>query len=96
MNLKSQNKYICIYIFKYLNLNHNILPKHSDIRNYSTGNNNNFIAQNVTSKSNIKKSEMSTYFKGIKVWNKLPADIRTSDSLYVFMDNLRNYCLSRY
>ena len=38
----------------------------------------------------MKKSEMSINFKSIKVWNKLPSDIRTSDSLNVFMDNLRN------
>ena len=29
---------------------------------------------------------MSVNFKSIKVWNKLPADIRTSDSLNVFME----------
>ena len=72
-----------------LNLNANILPKHSDIHNYSTGNNNKFIAP----KWNMKKLEMSINFKSIKVWNKLPADIRTSDSLNVFVDNLRNYIL---
>ena len=44
----------------------------------------------------MRKSEMSINFKSIEVWNKLPADIRTSDSLNVFMDNLRNYFLSRY
>ena len=44
----------------------------------------------------MRKSEMSINFKSIQVWNKLPADIRTSDSLNVFMDNLRNYFLSRY
>ena len=39
----------------------------------------------------MRKSEMSINFKSIiKVWNKLPADIRTSDSLNVFTDNLRN------
>ena len=65
-------------------LNANILPKHSDIHNYSTRNNNKFIAP----KCNMRKSEMSINFKSIKVWNKLPADIRTSDSLNVFMDNL--------
>ena len=37
---------------------------------------------------------MSLNFESIKVWNKLPADIRTSDSLNVFMDNLRNYTTS--
>ena len=35
----------------------------------------------------MKKLEMSMNFKSIKVWNKLPADIRTADSLNVFMDN---------
>ena len=39
----------------------------------------------------MRKSEMSINFKSIKLWNKLPADIRTSDSLNVFIDNLRNY-----
>ena len=39
----------------------------------------------------MRKSEMSINFKSIKVWNKLPADIRTSNSLNVFMDNSRNY-----
>ena len=77
-------------MFKYLNLNANILPKHSDIHNYSTRNK--FIAP----KCNMRKSEMSINFKSIKVWNMLPADIRTSDSLDVFKDNLRNYFLSRY
>ena len=69
-------------MFKCLNLNANILPKHSDIHNYSTGNNNKFIAP----KCNMKKQEMSINFKSIKVWN-----ISTSNSLNVFMDNLRNY-----
>ena len=32
---------------------------------------------------------MSINFTSIKVWNKLPADIPTSDSLNVFMDNFR-------
>ena len=94
-------------MFKCLNLNTNILPKHSDIHNYSTRNNNKFTAP----KCNVKKSEISVNFKSIKVWNKqvwnkqvwnkqvwnkLTADIRTSDSVNVFMDNLRNYFLSRY
>ena len=50
-------------------------------------NNNKFIA----SKFNMRKSEMSINFKSIKVWNKFSFDIRTSNSLNVFMDNLRNY-----
>ena len=42
------------------NFNVNILPKHSDIRNYSTRNNSHiFIAQKYT----MKKSEMSINFK---------------------------------
>ena len=36
-----------------------------------------------------EKSELSINFKSIKVWNKLPADIRTSDALNVFMDNFK-------
>ena len=64
-------------MFKCFNLNANILPKHSDIHNYSARNNNEYIPP----KSNIRKSEMSINFKSIKVWNKLPADIRTADSL---------------
>ena len=72
--------------------NANILPKHSDIHNYTTRNNNKFIAPIC----NMRKSEMSINFKSIKVWNKLPADIRAADSLNVFMDNLRKYFLSRY
>ena len=88
MNLKSLNT----HMFKCLNFNANILPKHSNIHNYPTRNNYKFIAP----KCNMKKSDMSISFKSIEVWNKLPADIRTSDSLNVFMDNLRNYFLSRY
>ena len=80
------------HMFKRLNLNPNILSKHSDIHNYYTSNNNNFI----TPKCNMKKSEMCINFKSIKVWNELPADIRTSDSLNVFMDNLRTHYLSLY
>ena len=79
-------------MFKCSNLNANILPRHSDIHNYPTRNNNKFIAP----KYNMRRSEMSINFKGIKVWNKLPADIGTADSLNVFMDNLRKYFLSRY
>ena len=79
-------------MFKCVNLNANILPKHSDIHNYFTENNHKFIAP----KCNIRKSEISINFRSIKVWNMLPADIRISDSLNVFMDNLRNYFLSRY
>ena len=62
-------------MFENLNLNTNILPKHSDVHNYSTRNSNIFIAP----KCNMKRTEMSINFKSIKVWNKLPADIRTSD-----------------
>ena len=51
------------HMFKCLNLN--ILPKHSDIHNYYTRNNNKFIAP----KCNMRKSEMSINFKSIKVWN---------------------------
>ena len=80
------------HMLKCLNLNDNILPKHSDIHNYPTRNNNKFI----TPKCNMRKSEMSKNFKSIKVRNKRPADIRTSDSLNVFMDNLRKYFLSQY
>ena len=58
---------ISIHMFKCLNLNANILPKHSDIHSYSTWNNNKFIATKWTMKS----------MKSIKVWNKHPADIRT-------------------
>ena len=64
-------------MFKCLNLDVNILAKHSDIHNYPTRNNNKFIAP----KCNMRKSEMSINFKRIKVWNMLPADIRTFDSL---------------
>ena len=77
---------------KCLNLNANILPKPSDIHNYPTRNNNKFIAP----KCNMRNLETSINFKSIKVWHKLPADIRTADSLKEFMDNLRNYFLSRY
>ena len=59
-------------MLKCLNLIANILPKHSDIHSYSNRNNNKFIAP----KCNMRKSEMSINFKSIKVWNKLPADIR--------------------
>ena len=79
-------------MFKYFNLNANILPRQSDIHNYPTRNNNKFIAP----KCNMRKSEMSINFKSIKVWNKLPADICTADFLNIFMDNLRKYFLSRY
>ena len=46
----------------------------------------------------MKKSEITINIKSIEVWNKLPADIRKSDSLNVFMDNnnLKNYYLSLY
>ena len=46
-------------MFKCLTLNANILPKHSDIHNYSTKNNNKFI----TPKSNMRKSEISIKFQ---------------------------------
>ena len=87
-------------MFKCLNLNANILPRHSDIHNYPTRNNN----KSITTKCNMRKSEMSINFKSIKVWNKHPADICAcylepadiwnkvpADSLNVFMDNLRKY-----
>ena len=64
------------HMFKCLNFNANILPKQSAIHNYTTRNNNKFIAP----KRNMRKSEMSINFKSIKVCNKFPADIRTSDS----------------
>ena len=59
-----------IIMFKCLNLNANILPKHSDVHNSPTRNNKKFIAP----KCNMRKSEMSINFKSIKVWNKLAAD----------------------
>ena len=62
------------HMFKCLNLNATILLKHSDVHNYSSRNNNKFIAP----KCNMRKSEMSINVKSIKVWSKLPADIRTS------------------
>ena len=69
-------------MFKCLNSIANTLVKHSDIHNYFTINNNNFTAP----KCSMQKSEMSINFKSIKVWNKLPADIRTSDSANIFMN----------
>ena len=69
LKLESQ---ISKHMFKCLNVIAHILPKHSDIHNYPTRNNNKFIAP----KCNMRKSEMSMNFKSIKVWNKLPADIR--------------------
>ena len=78
--------------FKCLNLNANILPKLSIIHNYYIRNNNKFISP----KYSLRKSEMFRNFKSIKVLNKLPADIRSSNSLNVFMDNLKNYYLSLY
>ena len=74
-------------MFKCFNLNLIILPKRSDIHNYKPKDNINFIAPKYT----MKKSVTSKNFKSIKVWNKLPADIRTSDSLNVLMNNLRNH-----
>ena len=79
-------------MFKCSYLNANILPKHSYISNYPTRNNNKFVAP----KCSMRKVEMSINFKSIKVWNNLPTDVRTSDSLNVFMNNFRNYFLSRY
>ena len=76
-------------MLKCLNLNANILTKHSDIHNYYTRNKNKFIAP----KCNMKKSDMFINFKSIKVCNRLTADIRISDSLNVFMDNLNNHYL---
>ena len=80
--MKSQ---ISKHMFECLNLNANILPKHSDIHNYPTRNNNKFIAP----KCNMRKSEMSINYK----IEGSPADIRTSDSLNVLMDSLGNYFL---
>ena len=74
------------------NLKANILPKHPDIHNYDNRNDNKFIAP----KCSMKKSEMFINIINIKVSKKLPADIRTSDSLNVFVDKLRNYFLSSY
>ena len=94
-NLKPTDLYesqISKHMFKCLNLNANILPRYSDIHNYPTRNNNKLIAP----KCNMRKSEMPIHFKSIKVLNKLVADIRTSGSLNLFMDNLRNYFLSQY
>ena len=51
------------HVFKCSNLNANILPRHSDIHNYPTRNNNKFIAP----KCNMRKSEISINFKSIKV-----------------------------
>ena len=51
------------HMFKCLNLNANILSRHSDIHNYPTRNNNKFIAP----KCNMRKSEISINFKSIKV-----------------------------
>ena len=68
MNHKSQN----IYMFKCLNLNANILPKNSDIHNYNTRNSNNFTVPEY----NMKNQKCQKKLKSIKVWNKLPADIR--------------------
>ena len=51
------------HMFKCLNLNDNILPKHSNIHNYPTRNNNKFIAPECY----MRKSEMSINFKSIKV-----------------------------
>ena len=80
------------HLFNCLNFNANISQKHYVIHTYPTRNHNKFIVP----KYNMSKSEMSINFKSIKV-TKLPADIRTSDSLNAFMDNLRNYYyLSRY
>ena len=92
-NLKLTDLYesqISKHMLKILNLNANILPRHSDIHNYHTINNHKFIAP----KCNMRKSEMSLNFKSIKVWNMHPADICTSNSLNVFMDNLRNYFIT--
>ena len=77
------------YKFKWLNLNANILPNYSDIHNYCITYNNNFTAP----RCDMKKSEVSINLKRIKVWTKLPADIRKSDSVNVFLDNLGNYFL---
>ena len=57
-------------MFKCLNLNANILPRHSDIYYYPNRYNNKFIAP----KCNMRKLEMSINFKSIKVRNKRPAD----------------------
>ena len=48
-------------MFKCLNLDAYILPKYSDIHNYSSRNNNKLIAP----KCNMKKSEMFINFKTI-------------------------------
>ena len=79
-------------MFKCLNFNCDNLPKHSENHSYYTRNNNKFIAP----KCEMKKLEMSMNFESIKVWNKLPADIRILDSLNVFMNNSGNHYLSLY
>ena len=66
-------------MIKCLNLSANIFLKYSDIHKYYTRNNNNFIAI----KCNMNKSEISMYFKSIKIWNKLRADIHNSDSFNI-------------
>ena len=64
-NLKLTDVYesqISKHMFKCLNLNANILPKHSDIHYYSAMNNNKFLAP----KCNMRKSEMSINFEVFK------------------------------
>ena len=48
-------------MFKCLNLNANMLPKHFDIHNYDTRNNNNFIVRKCDMKKNRNVYKFQKY-----------------------------------
>ena len=64
----------------------------SEIHNYNTRNRNSLRTPAV----NLSRSQMNWKFRGIQLWNSIPAYIKQCNSRKLYKNKLRKYLISLY
>ena len=65
----------------------------SSVHNYNTRSSNINFFRN---KQNNKAGFTTLNSLGAKLWNEIPEEIRSSNSIYIFSNNFKNYLLKEY
>ena len=70
----------------------NLLLAHVPSHNYNTRNRD----RPVPPRQNLRSTEQSVIYNGVRIWNEIPINIKTCPTKRSFKYHFRNYLLSQY
>ena len=83
-------------IFKFELLKYMFIHKNDDIYQSKHGRNLRSLDLLVSTSHRLSKTQQAVTFIGPHEWNKLPSEIKRSNSLNIFKNSLKNYLLQSY